>query len=177
MIQKPPLLVLLIAACPTWASAANEIQFQGNVATSTCNVLVNGEASPVVLLPTVPAAELEDMNSAAGEISFNITLSNCPVTNNPVEVKTLFVASNVTPFGDLRNSGTAGNVDLTLSATSRGYPIDLNGGWTSPSDMGIRLPTNASFASKDYFVRYHSTQGNATPGSVRGSVQYAILYP
>ncbi|MGL5631475.1 MAG: fimbrial protein [Azovibrio sp.] len=177
MTLKTRLFVFFIAACPALAVAANELQFQGNITVSTCNVLVNGEASPIVRLPTIPAIQLEDMNSAAGETSFNITLSSCPISSNLVEIKTLFVASNVTPFGDLRNTGTAGNVDLTLSATSRGYPIDLNGGWTSPSGMGIRLPANSSSTSKDYFVRYHSTLGNTTPGTVRGSVQYAILYP
>lgn len=177
MTLKPHLSILIVAVCPVLTASAAELQIQGNITTSTCNVLVNGEASPVVLLPVVPAIQLEDMNAAAGETSFNITLSSCPISNNPVEIKTLFVASNVTPFGDLRNTGTAGNVDLTLSATSRGYPIDLNGGWTSPSSMGIRLPGNSTSANKDYFVRYHTTQGNATPGTVRGSVQYAILYP
>lgn len=171
------LLLLLMLASPILATAAGVVQVMGNVSSATCNVLVNGVASPIVLLPTVPTSRLRNTNSSTGETSFNISLTGCPVSAQPVEIQTIFVGRNVNDVGDLANTGTARNVDLTLSSSSSGYPINLKTPWTSPAGMGIRLPANASSTSKDYFVRYHSYRGNATPGTVRAVVQYAVIYP
>lgn len=177
MSYKKIFLFAATLLSPILATAGNVLQLMGHVSTSTCNVLVNGVSSPIVRLPTIPASRLQSWNSSAGETAFTISLSECPVSATPVEMKTMFVARSVGETGDLANTGTARYVDLTLSANSVGYPINLRTPWISPDGLGIRLPANASSASRDYFVRYHSYRGNVTPGTVQAVVQYAIIYP
>lgn len=177
MNAKKTLLALLIAAGPTLAMAANEIRFEGMVTASTCDVAVNGSATPVVLLPTVANTLLSGTNSTAGETSFNVAVSNCP--GSDVTIKTVFTGNAVTAQGNLGNTGTAGNVDLQVSHAAGGTgTINLASTWTSSNDAeGIKLTGGATSGNKDYYVRYISVAGGATPGTVRGSLQYAVVYP
>lgn len=175
MNAKKTLLALLIAAGPTLAMAANEIRFEGLVSASTCDVAVNGSATPVVLLPTVRTNQLLSANSKAGETSFNVAVTNCPATG--LEVKTIFTGGIVDANGNLTNTGTAGAVALQIDHTAGGSGINLAGTWTSATGQGIQLASGATSGNKDYYVRYISVAGAATAGTVRGSLQYAVTYP
>lgn len=176
MTFNKTLLALLVAVSPTLALASNEVRFEGMVSASTCNVAVNGSATPVVLLPTVPASALAGVGANAGETAFNIAVSGCPSTASAVEVQTVFTGNNVTAGGNLGNTGTAANVELQIATAVSGAPVDLRNTWSSTAGQGISLPANATSANRDYYVRYYS-KGGATPGTVRGSLQYAVIYP
>lgn len=176
MTSKKTLLALLVAGSPTLALAANEIRFEGMVSASTCDVAVNGSATPVVLLPTVPTSALAGSGVNAGETAFNVAVSGCPSSASVIEVQTVFTGNNVTTNGNLGNMGTAGNVELQIATAASGLPINLLNTWSSTTGQGISLPANATSANRDYYVRYYST-GGATPGTVRGSLQYAVIYP
>lgn len=180
MNAKKTLLALLIAAGPTLAMAANEIRFEGQVTASTCVIAVNGSATPIVLLPTVTVSDVNGAGAAGiGETSFNVAVSGCPAAQlGGAKVKTVFTGNAVTPQGDLGNTGTATGVALQI-ATSAGSstPINLTTTWVSPDTDSIQLPQGATSGSKDYYVRYVSRLANGIAGTVRGSMQYAIIYP
>lgn len=71
--------VASLVAVPGMALAyGNTISFQGEVADETCEVSVNGNnASPVVLLPTVSASQLNAAGQTAGQTTFDIGVSGC----------------------------------------------------------------------------------------------------
>lgn len=181
MNAKKTLLALLIAAGPTLAMAANEIRFEGQVTASTCDVAVNGSATPIVLLPSATAAEVNGATAAGfGETAFNVAVSGCTVPPlGGVTLKTVFTGNAVDADGNLGNTGTATGVALQI-ATAAGSttPINLTTTWTSTGTTdGIHLADGVTSGNKDYYVRYYSRGANATPGSVRASLQYAIVYP
>lgn len=176
MNAKKTLLALLIAAGPTLAMAANEIRFEGLVTASTCDVAVNGSATPVVLLPTVSVSNVNaNPTTGFGETSFNIAVTNCPATG--LEVKTIFTGNAVDANGNLGNTGTATGVALQIDHATNGGGIDLRSTWTSATNQGIQLASGATSGNKDYYVRYISPGANAIAGTVRGSLQYAVTYP
>ncbi|MGL5631477.1 MAG: fimbrial protein [Azovibrio sp.] len=181
MNAKKTLLALLIAAGPTLAMAANEIRFEGMVTDSTCDVVVNGSATPVVLLPSASAGEVNAAGVAGfGDTAFNVAVSGCTAAAGAggVNLKTVFTGNVVTAQGDLGNTGTATGVALQITtAAGATTPIDLTTTWTSPDADGIHLAQGATSGNKDYYVRYVSRLGDAVAGTVRGSLQYAIVYP
>ena len=158
----------------TAALADNTIKFQGEVADQTCNVNINGNAStPLILLPTVSTATLAVAGSTAGQTPFTISLNGCTASATTTAINTVFVGNNLTADGRMGNTGTAGNVSLQLvdPATSAN-PLDLTG---QTGNAGLSLAANATSAAHDFAVEYYS-EGAATPGSVLGSVQYAVSY-
>lgn len=158
----------------TAAMASNVIQFQGEVADQTCEVSINGNAStPLILLPTVSAASLATAGATAGQTPFTVGLTGCTVSASATAIKTVFVGNNLNAGGRMGNSGSATNVSLQLiDPTLPGAPLDLSGATGAP---GMSLAAGATAASYDFAVEYYS-EGIATPGSVLGSVQYAVSY-
>ena len=160
-----------------FAASANTINFQGEVTTQTCSVTVNGNAAnPTVLLPTVSTADLAATGSNAGMTNFTIGVSGCTAQASATPIKTVFVGNQVDSNGNLGNTGTATNVALQLldpAATSA--PFNLSGS-TGYAAAGLNLAAGATSATHDFAVRYYSAPGNATAGSVLGSVQYAVSY-
>ncbi|CNJ90275.1 fimbrial protein [Yersinia aldovae] len=175
-MNKITLAIALFSASTTAALAAsnNTITFQGEVTAQTCSVTVNGlNANPMVLLPTVSSGELNTSGKTAGKTTFTLGVSGCTIGPDDIDIKTVFVGSQVTTSGNLKNTGTATNVELQLlkdATTIAG--IDLNSGL--PQD-GIVLKAGETTAEHDFAVQYYST-GIATPGSVIASVQYAVSY-
>lgn len=154
-------------------AADNVINFQGEVADQTCSVNINGNAaSPLVLMPTVPASALAAVGRTAGETPFTIGLSGC-TAGTEIDVKTVFVGNNLNAEGRMGNTGSAGKVSLELvDPASPTTPLDLTGQTGAP---GLKIAEDATSASHDFAVRYHA-EGVSTPGSVIGSVQYAVSY-
>jgi major type 1 subunit fimbrin (pilin) len=178
--MKTRLLALAIAIAPTFAFAQasnNTINFQGEVTDQTCQVTINGNAAnPTVLLPTVPSSQLASAGDTTGETSFQIAVSGCSPMSADQSIKTVFVGNQVTAAGNLGNTGTATNVALQLfdpAASSSPFNLSSVSGYAAP---GLKLLQGATSASYNYGVRYISETGSATPGSVLGSVQYAVSY-
>jgi len=167
------------AGVPAIASAAsaNTLNFQGEVATQTCEVTVNGNTTnPTVPLPPVSASVLQAAGSNAGMTNFTIGVTGCTAPTSALPIKTVFVGNQVDSNGNLGNTGTATNVALQLldpAATST--PFNLSGAMGYAA-AGLNLAAGATASTHDFAVRYYSATGNATAGSVFGTVQYAVSY-
>ncbi|MBV8259658.1 MAG: type 1 fimbrial protein, partial [Paraburkholderia sp.] len=86
------------AGVPAIASAAsaNTLNFQGEVATQTCAVTVNGNATnPSVPLPPVSASVLQVAGSNAGMTNFTIGVTGCTAPTSALPIKTVFVGNRV----------------------------------------------------------------------------------
>ncbi|NHR04864.1 type 1 fimbrial protein [Chromobacterium haemolyticum] len=160
---------------PTMVMADNTINFQGEVSSQTCSVDVNGNAaSPLVLLPTVPAASLGKTGDVAGQTDFTIRLTGCEAAPaGGTKIGTVFVANSLTAGGNIGNVGTAGKVALQLlDPSTPNAPFNLTGGYKAP---GLELQEGDTTAEHTFAVRYYAEDA-ATAGSVLGSVQYAVSY-
>lgn len=158
------------------ADSANTITFKGEVTEQTCSVTVNGSAArPVVLLPTVSKSELAAATDTAGLTTFTLGVSGCTSdANNALDIKTLFIGTNVTAGGNLGNAGTATNVELQLLTDATGSSvIDLN---SATAVAGITVAAGKTTGEHDYAVQYYTPTGSAGAGTVVGVVQYAISY-
>lgn len=158
------------------AVSDNTISFEGEVTAQTCTVLVNGQTSPVVLLPTVSTNDLATSGSTAGTTSFEFNVSGCTTLDDASTIGAKFsgnaVDTSTAGAGTLGNTGTATNVNIQL-LDSTSTPINLNSTWLGDGD--IALPANSTTATQTYYARYFAT-GAATAGTVRASVQYALNY-
>lgn len=173
-MKKLALVMAFAAVISTSAMAANTINFQGEVADQTCAISINGSTSaPLVLLPTVPKSSLATLGTTAGLTPFTISLTGCTASASSTAIKTVFVGNNLNSGGRMGNTGLATNVSLQLvnpAAPTTG--LDLTG---QTGNTGLSLAANATSASHDFAVQYYA-EGVATPGSVLGSVQYAVSY-
>ncbi|WP_145492215.1 fimbrial protein [Yersinia rohdei] len=175
-MNKITLAIALFSASTSIAMAAsnNTITFQGEVTAQTCSVSVNGvDANPMVLLPTVSSSDLDASGKTAGKTTFTLGVTGCASSAADIDIKTVFVANQVTTSGNLGNTGTATNVELQLlkdATTTTG--INLN---SNVAQDGIVLKAGDTSAEHDFAVQYYAT-GQAGPGSVIGSVQYAVSY-
>jgi major type 1 subunit fimbrin (pilin) len=171
-------LVSIVGLClftsSVLAESANTITFQGEVTDETCTVSVNGEnASPVVLLETVPKSALANSGDTAGATEFEVSISGC--TGNAAgvpNISTVFVGNQVTSNGNLGNTGSATNVELQILDTT-GSTIDLKDGFKGSNDLALASGEQANSAT--YKAQYYAT-GAATAGTVNASLQYAVSY-
>lgn len=163
----------LALVCGMAFASDNTITFQGEVADETCSVTVNGNsASPVVLLPTVSAGQLNASGQTAGATTFDIGVSGCTGSPDGLTVSTVFVGNQVTSAGNLGNTGSAGNVELQIVDTT-GAEINFTNGFTADGDLV--MGANETSASAAYTAQYFAT-GVATPGSVMATMQYSVSY-
>ncbi|OQS37987.1 fimbrial protein [Chromobacterium haemolyticum] len=172
-MKKIAVLASLCLPALVWAD--NTINFQGEVTSQTCSVDINGNAAtPLVLLPTVPATSLSTLGDVAGQTDFTIRLTGCEAAPaGGTKINTVFVANSLTADGNIGNVGTAGMVALQLlDPATPATPFDLTGGYKAP---GLELLEGATSAEHKFAVRYYA-EGAATAGSVLGSVQYAVSY-
>ncbi|WP_435952942.1 fimbrial protein [Dryocola sp. BD626] len=157
------------------ADSDNTITFKGEVTEQTCSVAVNGaSARPVVLLPTVSKSELATATDTAGLTTFTLGVSGCTVDTDDLQIKTLFIGTNVTAAGNLGNTGTATGVELQLLTDETGTSvIDLR----NPTAVaGITVKAGQTVGEHNYAVQYYTASGSAGAGTVIGAVQYAVSY-
>lgn len=168
------LLGTALVSGSAFAASDNTITFQGEVTDETCSVAVNGNsASPVVLLPTVSAADLAASGDTAGPVTFDIGLSGCTGSSSAdTKISTVFVGNQVTTNGNLGNTGTATNVEVQLVDTT-GAVIDLTNGFTGDGDL--TLAAGDTEASATYTAQYYATSAS-TAGTVEATLQYAVSY-
>ncbi|WP_368880957.1 fimbrial protein [Shewanella algae] len=167
----------LIIPTAVQAGSSNTIYFVGEVVSETCQVSINGNAeSPIVLLPSVTAADLATAGATAGETTFTLRLSGC--SGSAKTTATRFVGNSVDADGNLvapdtGATGYAKNVALQLLDAPGGNPVNLS----SPSTIdGVILADGEKEGEVQYAVQYVSVAGNATAGIVTGSVQYSVTY-
>ena len=167
--------IAMVLTQPAFADSANTITFKGEVTEQTCEVTVNGvNARPVVLLPSVAKSELAAAASSAGLTTFTLGVTGCTTDTDALDIKTVFIANNMTDRGNLANTGSAQNVELQLMTDSAGTTaIDLR---DAQPVGGISVAAGQTSGEHDYAVQYFSPAGGATAGTVVSAVQYAITY-
>ncbi|WP_172119077.1 fimbrial protein [Halomonas hibernica] len=159
------------------AMAVNTITFDGEVTTQTCTVNVEGSADPVILLSSIPQADLDGaVGTPGGETSFNINLVDCAAGAADETYTTRFAAVNPTSTGNLSNTAAsrATGVALQLLNAPGGTPVDFSNG---PVDAGtIELAAGDTTASGTYAVQYISEDASVGVGPVTGAVMYTVRY-
>jgi major type 1 subunit fimbrin (pilin) len=178
--MKKHLAILLLVSPSLVLAAGSTINFRGQVNSQTCQVMVDGAANPVVLLPTVATGDLAAAGTSAGETPFVVSVSGCTASavdkpKDKLKIKTQFLASAATSGNNIPNLGTAKNVALQLRKSVGGDPISLVGG-SAVSVEGLEVAAGSTSASHTFAVRYVAEGGAAEAGSVIGSVQYALDY-
>lgn len=172
-------VVSVLFASQAFALSNNTITFQGEVASETCSVTVNGNtAKPTVLLPTVNVSALQASGQTAGQTTFDIGVTGC--TGNPTTettVSTVFTGNSISTAGNLSNvaaaTDAAKNVEIQILDTT-GNVIDFNeGSFKGAGDL--KLAAKATAASATYTAQYFAT-GISTPGAVESTMQYAVSY-
>lgn len=160
-----------------WTHATPTITFEGEVSTQTCQAVVNGEESAIVLLPTVSESNLATAGASAGLTPFTIALSGCATAGADTQISTKFLGHSVTAGGNLGNVATnspANNVALQLTADAAGTtPVVLNGVTSVP---GLILASGATTANHQFGVQYIAEGGAATAGAVTAVVEYTLSY-
>jgi major type 1 subunit fimbrin (pilin) len=173
-MNKMLLVVALALPVAGFSASQNTINFKGEVSDQTCSVTVNNNAtSPAVLLPTVSSTALDTAAKTAGLTNFTIGVTGCASPVSDLNIGTVFVANNLTAGNRIGNTGTATNVSLEIvDPAAPATALDVTG--TTPAP-GLKLKTGETSASHDFAVAYYA-EGQATAGSVIGSVQYAVSY-
>jgi len=170
-------LLALTGGAALAADQTNTITFTGEVTDSTCKVRVNNQDNPVVPLPTVPATQLTDGNTA-GLTPFELHLTDCTAMQDDKTVTIDFIGHGVTTAGNLQNIATdkaASHVVLQLTEDAGGTkPISLAKG--AVAGVKLVVPKGKTGASHTYAVQYLAEGGDAKAGAVKGVVQYRVSY-
>lgn len=164
-------LLLAMAALPGLAAAAPQVNFQGDVATQTCRITVNGETNAVVVLPTVAVADFGGPGSTVGSTPFTIEGRDCPVSAGEQTFTVRYLGHNVTEEGNLATGNAAGDTAISLLMKPGMVP-----GVPEHSYRDIKLaPGEASWDFTDE-AQYISEGGSPTAGKVTAVVEYVITY-
>lgn len=163
----------LVSIAPAFA-ADGTINITGSVTGSTCQI--NGGSSPAAINVNLPAVSTTALNAAgrtAGTTPFAISLSNCSAGIN--NASTYFEAGPTidTVTGNLRNSGDAANVQVSL-LNGNSSKISLNGAAGSQGSQAVAI--NNGNATLNYYAQYVANGAAAGAGSVSTSVTFSIQY-
>ncbi|WP_368919344.1 fimbrial protein [Citrobacter sp. RHB21-C01] len=182
-IKKTFLAAALIAGgFGTQAQAADgTIYFEGKLTGTTCDITVDGQASPAtVVLPEVSTSLLQTEGQTTADTGFNIQLANCTgVTSTSTAAAFLENGSTVdtTTFNLLNTDESvpdgATNVQLQLVDKLTDLPLQV--GHTNQTTTTSRIDMSSGAASLPYTVRYYA-MGATTPGTVKSQVNFSIDY-
>jgi major type 1 subunit fimbrin (pilin) len=170
-------LLASIVLLPAAYAAPAKVVFQGEVASQTCKASISGETDGVVLLPTVPAAELQSQGQTTGLTPFKIQVTDCDPTTGDLKIKTKFQGIGSTENGNLENilkdANAATGVSLQLTKQSDGSdPIVLDG---ITEVEALTLKSGETAAEHEFGVQYHADEA-ATPGKVQAEANYTLSY-
>ncbi|WP_250453975.1 fimbrial protein [Caballeronia sp. ATUFL_M2_KS44] len=173
---------LAVAAIGFMSAAAHAAQPNGGTVTvngaliaNTCDVSGNGQGNNfTVTLPTLSAAEFATAGASGGTTGFNIALSNC--TPNTGNVRTFWeYGANTLADGNLKNNGTATNVEVRLLDYNAGQKtIDLSKADGAQNSQNVAIAGGK--ATLQYAAQYYTAAGSATVGNVTTSVIYSMSY-
>ncbi|SQI40046.1 S-fimbrillin [Leminorella richardii] len=173
-------IVAAFGAATAQAASNGTVNFTGEVIDKTCDVTIDGAASPVtVVLAAVDKSQLATAGSTAKRTSFNIELTNCSGGATVSEAAAFFEnGATVDAIGyrlnNTLNDGTeASNVQLQLVDAATGNAIKVGSPDQSTTTTTYDLSSGA--ATLPYAVEYYAT-GAATPGLVASSVNFTINY-
>lgn len=182
-ISKHFFAIAVVATCsvPAVKAASNgTVNFTGEVLDKTCDVTIDGNASPAtVILQAVDKSQLNAAGKTAKRTGFNIELSNCSGSASVTSAAAFFEnGSTVDPIGyRLNNTITDGtgatNVQLQLVDAPTGNAIKVGSPDQHTSSSTYDLSSGS--ATLPYAVEYFATDA-ATPGLVASSVNFTINY-
>lgn len=166
-----------IAALASQAARAVDgtITFTGKVVANTCVFKVNGgSSSNTVVLPVVFTTALGTAGNVAGNTAFTIAASGCDT--NLASVQAYFSSANVDgTTGNLKNTGTATNVQVQLLNGTTSTVMPLNAGTATAQNSPVGTLSSGA-ATMNYSAQYIAVGGAATAGLVNTSVAYTINY-
>lgn len=157
------------------------IYFEGKLTATTCDITVDGQASPAtVVLPEVNTSLLQNVGDTTADMGFSIELANCTgVTSTSTAAAFFENGSTVdTTTYNLLNTDEgvtdgATNVQLQLLDQQTSQPLQV--GNTSQTANTTRVDMSSGAASLPYTVRYYA-MGATTPGTVKSQVNFSIDY-
>lgn len=173
-------IVATFGATAVQAASNGTVNFTGEVLDKTCDVTIDGNASPAtVVLKAVDKSQLAAVGATAKRTGFNIGLSNCSGSATVTSASAFFEnGSTVDPIGyRLNNTITDGsgakNVQLQLVDAPTGNMIKV--GSPDQHTTSTTYDLSSGSATLPYAVEYYAT-GAATPGLVASSVNFTINY-
>lgn len=172
---------ILIQSYAMADTTPTQVTFQGEVTSQTCRATINGQSNAVVILPTVPTAELKAKGETTGLTPFTISLTGCaaPADNASVKIATRFYGQNFNSAGNLTNVSTAKNaatkVSLQLTEKADGLtPVKLTGNTTVD---GLVLAAGQTTATHSFGIRYIAEDTGVTAGPITAMTEYTLSYP
>jgi major type 1 subunit fimbrin (pilin) len=165
------------AAQAVGANSGGTITITGAIAASTCNMLVNGVASPTVVLPTTMTNALAIAGSTSGWTSVSMVLSACTTIAPYTTVTPFFSGANIDAgTGYLKNTGSALNVEVALSPNQSLTNVLTLAGTVGNQGVASTSLSAAGGATYQLYAGYVAQAGGAGAGSVSTSVVYALNY-
>ena len=170
-------LLGLVSLSSLTNAADGEITFTGKVLDTTCT-LGGTDGDYTVTLPTVGKTALSTAGATAGDTTFNIELTSCPVTTG---ISAFFdnTITEVLSSGRLKNTATVGaavNVDVELLNVD-GEPLKLQLGTASEQlSTTVANPTADGDVTLGFKARYYATAPVTTGGEVASRAVYTIIY-
>ena len=185
--MKRLLLSTAVVSCLVAAGAQasdGQINFKGSLTDSTCQIAIDGSASPAtVVLPTLSTASLATSGTTGGRTQFNIELSGCTglVTTSTAAAYFEGGATVDSVTNNLVNTTStgAGNVQLQLVDVQSDSAIKVGHNSQSSTSTPVVIPNTAGASTGTtilpYAVQYYAT-GATTPGLVTSNVSFSINY-
>ncbi|SQI40041.1 S-fimbrillin [Leminorella richardii] len=173
-------IVAAFGAATAQAASNGTVNFTGEVIDKTCDITIDGAASPAtVILAAVDKSQLAVAGATAKRTGFNIELKNCSGGATVSKAAAFFEnGSTVDAIGyRLNNTAAAGTaatqVQLQLVDAATGNPIKV--GSPTQHTATTTYDLSSGSATLPYAVEYYAT-GAATPGLVASSVNFTVNY-
>ena len=171
--QKLFIVAASVLGCSSAYAFDGTINITGKVNDQTCQIKTGAE-NLSVQLPEVGVNSLNTADKTAGATPFTITLQGCRTGSG--NVSAYFEPGSTIVGSRLANTSTnspAGNVEVQLLNSER-EPIDL-----AQSSASAQSSSNSALDATEinlkYYAQYYAT-GVATPGEVKSTVNYTIVY-
>ncbi|XUA18190.1 fimbrial protein [Citrobacter sp. OP27] len=174
--MKKNLIAMAVAATGVLSAAnafaaAGQVNFTGQIIDVGCDV-INTVSNPLqVNLGQVARSEFANAGDTAAATSFNIQLTNCPVTVGTASIKFDGTALN----GDnsvlqlTQDSGVATGVGIQLSDQVGVLPL------TQPS-VAYTLQSGSTMNNLPFTARYKSVATTVTAGPANGVANFSVIY-
>lgn len=185
--MKRLLLSTAVVSCLVAAGAQasdGQINFQGKLTDSTCQIAIDGSASPAtVVLPTLTTQSLAVAGATGGRTQFNIELSGCTGLVSTSTAAAYFEGGSTvdTTTNNLVNTTTsgAGNVQLQLVDLQSDSAIQIGRSSQSSTNTPVAIPNTAGASTGTtilpYAVQYYAL-GATSAGVVTSNVSFSINY-
>lgn len=169
MKNKLALIALVCGCIASGSSLAVDININGKIVASPCQVNGGSNEFQVNLGDSIQADTLATSGSASDWVPFTLKLTSCPASTSSFSVAFSGTADS-TVTTNYANSGTAQNISVALT-TQDGVTTLGNG--TSLANVAIPSDTHAY----DLNLRARAvSKGSVKPGTISSQVQATFTY-